>query len=119
MESEDKLIYDCSRLLNQLSDGEQVLLDRYKTCGTKGHQNAEGNYCSYCYRHINYETPETNRIIEGRKHLTIYQQPLDAPLIIDQMKREIDSQKAMDFLQGLAKLNGELSSNVLLEKRLD
>jgi len=91
-----------------------VLDNRYRECDTSGNghlkQDQENNYCNYCFRHLSYKTPETDAILESRKNLSIWQQPLDAPFIREEREREIGPQKAKDYFDGISNLEQELSS---------
>jgi hypothetical protein len=73
-----------------------ILDQRYHECDSKGHQKPDEkeNYCSYCYRHIDYESPETS-------------------------KRDIDRQKAKDYFHGVNKVRAELQESGKLEIEVD
>jgi len=73
-----------------------VLDQRYHECDSKGHQKPDEkeNYCSYCYRHLDYESPETS-------------------------KRDIERQKAKDYFSGVNKVRAELQESGKLEAAVD
>jgi len=87
-----------------------ILNERYVECDSKGHQkpDEENNYCNYCHRHLRYKTPRTDAMINERKKLPWYNQPFDAPLMIQERERESGAQKLEDNFKGLIKLSDEL-----------
>jgi hypothetical protein len=98
-----------------------VLDQRYHECDSKGHQKPDEkeNYCGYCYRHIDYTSPETDAILEGRKNIPSMQQPLDAPVLMEKRKRDIERQKAKDYFRGVNKVRAELQESGKLEIEVD
>jgi hypothetical protein len=80
--------------IRQMCSG--VLDQRYHECDSKGHQKPDEkeNYCSYCYRHLDYASPETS-------------------------KRDIERQKARDNFSGINKVRTELQESGKLEADVD
>ncbi|MAG78800.1 hypothetical protein CMI40_00285 [Candidatus Pacearchaeota archaeon] len=97
--------------LDKLKETKEILDKRYLECNSKGHIQPDNkeNTCNYCYRTLIYKTPATDAILKDREKLPIQHQPMDAPIIMEKGKREIESQKFMDRMQGLTKLEEELS----------
>jgi hypothetical protein len=96
-----------------------VLDERYHECDSKGHQKPDENYCNYCYRHIDYASPEVAAILEERKNIPSIHQPLDAPVLMEKRKRDIERQKAKDYFSGINKIRAELQESGKLEIAAD
>jgi hypothetical protein len=86
------------------------LKKRYNICDSQGHQSPdrETNFCNYCFRHLNYKTPETDRKFSNRG-LPLILIPCDAPLRANSAREEIQHQRLIDYFDGLNKLSSELS----------
>jgi hypothetical protein len=102
---------------------EKMLKGLYDDCDSKGHISPDqaSNTCNYCFRTLNYQTPEANKILESRKNLPLDQQPYDASEIKKLMDEEISHQKTKDYFRGwnilYRKLNREkIDKNNLLNK---
>ena len=106
------------RIPEELKIVGDILTQRYATCDAEGHKkaNPEGNECDHCYRQIEYQTPQTNAIFESRSALPVDRQPLDAPVMMQRAREEIELQKALDYICGLRKLQGEFKQAGLLER---
>lgn len=91
-----------------------LLEKRYQECDSSqgGHLRANPsiNYCNNCFRHLKYETPQTSAELESRRDIPFMFQPLDAPVMMERARREIEHQKTMDRLSGLHKLIEELGN---------
>lgn len=84
---------------------------RYRECDSKGHQAVEENYCNYCFRHLEYKAPRTDAILKEREKLHPYNKPLDAPVMAEERRREIELKKFMDKTEGLQKIIKKLSKD--------
>jgi hypothetical protein len=89
-----------------------VLNERYVECDGDGHKKPDtvSGTCGHCYRHLKYDTPETDRILEEREGLPPIHMPLDAPWLLEKRNMEIDIQETHDFYQGISKLREELEA---------
>ncbi len=94
-------------LLNEdlLKKAKEDLDARYAACDLLGsHVNPTGSevYCDNCFRHLSYQSPIVEEILESRKNIPLLNEPLDASLIHELRNREIQSQKEKDFFDGLS-----------------
>lgn len=94
--------------IRELVNCALVLNQRYNECDKNGHRKIDeaSSMCNYCYRHLSYETPETDRIYKERKKHPEYQ-PCDAPLLVEREMSEIEIQKSFDWSSGIRKLMEE------------
>ena len=85
---------------------------RYSECDSQGHVRPDkgDNYCDHCFRHLTYNSPTVDAIREQRAHIPIHLQPSDASILIKREVSEIDFQIGYDYLEGLRKLEKELTS---------
>jgi hypothetical protein len=92
--------------MKKILDYFRIIDERIKECKLKGHlqPDEKKNECGYCFQHLVYSTPETDALLAERSKLPLIQQPYDAPFISKMQKRELESQKFFDFLNGVEKL---------------
>ena len=69
----------------------QIVRRRYADCDEEGHlePDKKNNICQYCQRHLAYNSPETDYILEKRKDIPVYHQPMDAPILMNKRRGEI------------------------------
>ena len=94
---------------------DKKLMRRYEECNTpQGHRkpHTEDNYCTHCYRPLEWKTPETEAILAFRKDLPLMQIPMDAPRIHKVEQEEIALQKSLQRFKGLRMLEQELEGSL-------
>ena len=69
----------------------------------------EENTCYYCYRTLNYKTHEADFIVKEDEKLPMMQRPMNASVVSDIARREIEAQKHQDYIDGLTKIAKELN----------
>lgn len=91
-----------------------ILDQRYTECNAKGHRkpDTEDNYCTHCYRPLEWKTPKTDAILASREELPIMLRPMDAPLIHKAQQEEIALQKSLQRFRGLRMLEQELKDSL-------
>jgi hypothetical protein len=91
---------------NEIHRRIRLLYRRYNECDKLGHQllDKDKNYCNYCFRHLEYKSPKTDKILEERSRLPDMLDPADAPLIVEKRTSEIRCQKITDFFNGVMKI---------------
>lgn len=96
-------IEEIDRIGRLRESAAEILDDRYVDCDRQGHRKPRRrkNMCGYCFRRLEYRTPNTDAILESRKDLPLMDSPVDAPYIEDLQKQEIASQRMTDRFSGL------------------
>ena len=99
---------DIDRICESRERYAEALDKRYKECDAEGHNAPDeiDNRCGYCHRSLIYIT-EADRILEERRMNPFYMHPIDAPLLMDLRKRDLEHIKFLDKLHGLNKLAEE------------
>src|SRR3989339_373736 len=87
-----------------------VFNERNIECDLNGHLNSniEDNTCNYCYRRLKYSTSIYDSITKSRKNLSIWEQPCDLPIRMENRKLEISIQEMDDNFKGFKELSKKL-----------
>lgn len=87
-----------------------ILDKRYAECDADGHLNPveSENVCNYCYRRLQFESPEADLMRLHEETLPVETQNLNIPLISEKALEEVKAQIWVDRKLGIERLAKEL-----------
>lgn len=96
--------------IQKINELKSILKERYQKCNSQGHRKlqSEDNYCTYCYRPLEWETPETEAFSEMEPTRMVHQSLTE--VIHQKRQEEIQAQEDREWFRGLYFLEKELYS---------